>query len=75
MKKYLIENAGYVHLTLFILWSFPLFATFCCGTAMFNEAVWIPLMALIALLLQLCFAIVETDWVQDIQKKSGYGEH
>lgn len=73
MKRYLVENAGYIHTILFMTWMLVAMAAFAVGTALFEEVLWMPIIGLSALIIQLAFAIVETDWVNSISEKSGYG--
>ena len=75
MKRYLIENAKYVHIVLFLLWFSVVITAFIGGTEIFDKEVWIPLVGFVAMLLQICFGVVETDWQQDILDDSGYGKH
>jgi hypothetical protein len=72
MKRYLVENAGFIHMMLFFIWFMPLMATFIVGVGIFKEGTIIPLTALIAILLHICFAVVESDWVEDVSNESGY---
>lgn len=72
MKRYLVDNSGYIHMSLFFIWFLVMISAFCCGSELFNEAAWIPAMGVIALLLQVVFGVVEYDWVQEIRDDSGY---
>lgn len=74
MKRYLIENAGYVHSVLFIIWILGAIALFAVGTPLAQEAVYVPITTLAALVLQLLFAIVESDWTEQIINESGYND-
>lgn len=72
MKKYLVENAGYVHTVLFIIWILGAMALFMVGELLVKEATFVPITSLVALVLQLLFAIVESDWIEEILNESGY---
>lgn len=74
MKKYLVENAGYVHMVLFIIWLLGAMALFAVGTPLAQEAIWVPIVSLIALVLQLFFAVMESEWTEQVLNESGYGE-
>lgn len=72
MKRYLVENEMYVHMVLFLIWFSTLTATFMVGVEIFNGGTIIPLTALIAIILETAFAIVTTDWIDQVSKESGY---
>lgn len=72
MKKFVVENAGIFHIVLFIMWMGPMLVCFLAGTTIFNQSIWIPLGALISLIVHLVLAVVESDWQEQIMKSSGY---
>jgi hypothetical protein len=69
MKKYIVENGGYVHMVLFIIWILTLIVGFCCGSL---TPIWISLTGLIAIVIQLYIAIMEGDWTEQVLNNSGY---
>lgn len=74
MKRFLIENAGILHISLAILWFIGMMLMFIAGELLVQKAIFIPIVSLTALVLQIAFSVVESEWTEQVLGESGYNE-